>query len=450
MFVICAFLCYYSKVMSKLFKSKTEAWISSAGLAVLAVLFLYWWMHDDAVNIAGHLAALAAVSLFAVVCLRFVPAWLAFWSEENNDRLGDKADAKTLAALFVSFLLLDFVTIVLIHAIRVLVFGDTTSFAEGLRLFLHIDSGYYLNIAQLGYTPDKHLVFYPGYPVLIRLLNFAVGDYLISALILSALFYALSACMLYKLLLLDFPKESALRGVKYLAILPGAFFFAAPMTESLFLFLSISALYLARREKWFPACLLAAYSAFTRSLGVLVFAPLFFEAVKEKNVKHVIMCFIVPLGTLAFLFINYKVTGDAFAFSKIEEEQWSQSLGFFFDTTAFQVDNALADVQQPWFTSALGLWFPNVAWCFAALLLFVFAAKELRPSYTVWFIVYYVFAIGATYLISAPRYLIACAPVYPALTLVAKNKKADAVLTAACIVFALYYLFAFAARWEVF
>ena len=155
------------------FQSKTEAWISSAGLAVLTVLFLYWWMHDDAVNIAGHLAALAAVALFAVVCLRFVPVWLAFWTESSDPTLAEnKADVKTLSAIFISFLLLDFVTIALIHAIRVLVFGDTTSFAEGLKLFLHIDSGYYLNIAQFGYTPDKHLVFYPGYPVLIRLLNF--------------------------------------------------------------------------------------------------------------------------------------------------------------------------------------------------------------------------------------------------------------------------------------
>lgn len=446
--------------MNKLFKTRQEAWISSTGLVILLALFAYWWATDSAVNIAGHLAAVFSVFLFAIVCLRFVPNWIEFWSAGSEfTEISNQPKPNVLIRLFVEFLAIDFLTVYIIHAIRVFAFGDTTSFREGLDLFLHIDAGAYLGIAENGYFFDRNLVFYPGYPLLVRLAGFAIGDWMISGLSVSALFYALSACMLYKLLLLDYSHDEALRAVKYLAILPGAFFFICPMTESLFLFLCLASLFLARTGKWLPACILGAYAAFTRSLGVLVFAPLFFEAVhglkrnrdeKPLWLRRIICCFIVLLGTLAYLFINYRITGDWFAFSKLEEEHWSQSMGFFFDTTAFQIDNALADIQQPWFRNALGLWFPNVAWCFAVLLLMAFAAKKLRASYSVWFICYYVFAIGATYLISAPRYLVACAPVYPALVCVTGNKKTDRVLTVFCLVFAVYYLFAFAARWEVF
>ena len=437
--------------MKKLFKTKQEAIISSIGLVVIFGVFIYWWANDDAVNIAGHVAALCSVVLFTFICLKFVPNWLEFWSKHDEEKaVGAKPKKGILIRIFLAFLAVDALSIVIIHYVRVFVFKDTTTFYEGLKLFLHTDAGAYLGIAESGYAFDRNLVFYPGYPILVSLFNYAINDYMLSGIAVSALFYALSACVLYKLMILDFKHSDAIRAVEYFAILPGAFFFVCPMSESLFFFLCVSSIYLVRSEKWLPACLAGAYCAFTRSLGVLVFAPLFFEAVRNRSLKQILMCFIVPLGTVAYLHINYRVAGDFFAFSKLEEEYWGQSAGLFFDTTAFQIDNALADIQQPWYTNALGLWLPNVAWCFGALLLMCFAAKELRTSYMVWFICYYVIAIGATYLISAPRYLIACVPIYPAIVIVTINKKTRTIMPIICAVFALFYLFAFAARWEVF
>ena len=73
----------------------------------------------------------------------------------------------------------------------------------------------------------------------------------------------------------------------------------------------------------------------------------------------------------------------------------------------------------------------------------------MRPRYVAWFIGYYVVAIGTTWLLSAPRYLIACIPVPLALSIVAKGRKNEIAATVTCAVLALLYLCAFVLRWQV-
>ncbi len=447
-------------------KSKAAIWISAAGIAALTALLINWWVTDSDVNRAGHVAALASFILFVGICLRFVPVWITDWTrKESVSDIETKHDGKKSDELkiFAVFLLIGPAVILIARAVRVAVFKDTVSFLDGLETFLYVDVGYYLDIAEHWYTAVGEnrftLVFYPCFPLLVKGVNLLVGNYLFSAFITADFFYACSALLMYRLLLLDYPRETVLRVIKYLAILPAAFFFVVPQSESLFLFLSISSVYLARKDQWFFAGVTGALAAFTRSLGVLVFIPLFLEAVsgrirhpedRKKWYLRIAAACIVPLGTVLYLLINYQITGNPFAFSNLEAEKWGQSMGLFFDTTAFQIDNALADLQQPWFTNSLGLWLPNVVYCFATLLLMFFAANKIRSGYSAWFIAYYFIAIGATYLISAPRYLVACFPVYPALAEAAGNKKTDRILTVMFLVTAMYYFFAFLAHWEVY
>ena len=76
-----------------------------------------------------------------------------------------------------------------------------------------------------------------------------------------------------------------------------------------------------------------------------------------------------------------------------------------------------------------GLWLPNLAYSFGALGLMAAAAKRLRPSYTAYFLAYFVVAIGATWLLSAPRYLAACFPLALALAALADTRRKDALAT---------------------
>ena len=77
------------------------------------------------------------------------------------------------------------------------------------------------------------------------------------------------------------------------------------------------------------------------------------------------------------------------------------------------------------------------------------AAKNMRASYTAWFIAYYFVAIGATWLLSAPRYLIALLPVPLSVSMAAGTTARDGVITAVSALLAILYLYAFVMRWQV-
>ena len=131
-----------------------------------------------------------------------------------------------------------------------------------------------------------------------------------------------------------------------------------------------------------------------------------------------------------------------------QAEHWSQHLGLFFNTAAYQTERALSSLaDKP--HNFLGLWLPNLLYGFGSLALLAAAAKKLRPSYTAWFIAYFVIAIGATWLLSAPRYLMAM-PVLPAALalLTEKNGAKTAAVVSLTLLWLLYFL-AFLQRWQV-
>src|ERR1700756_1277649 len=95
-----------------------------------------------------------------------------------------------------------------------------------LTLWNWWDTPHYIDIAKKGYsnttTGERYLfiVFFPLYPLLIRLFALSSKNYVLSALIVSNLAYCVSAFYLYRLTLLDYPKEIALRATFYFSIFP--------------------------------------------------------------------------------------------------------------------------------------------------------------------------------------------------------------------------------------
>ena len=75
--------------------------------------------------------------------------------------------------------------------------------------------------------------------------------------------------------------------------------------------------------------------------------------------------------------------------------------------------------------------------------------KQLRASYTAYFISYYIVAIGATWLLSAPRYLASLFPITAALACLSENRRADLILTTLLASCWTLYLAAFVLRWQV-
>ena len=436
-------------------KTRAVIALDALGLAALAALFVLWCVRTPNLTAAGGIAAGCSAALFAAVGLRFVPAWVRFWQREDAAPAVPAQEPEHMAArIFAALLALDLALLVLTWGVRALA-GQPETITQALEFWRCLDSRHYLDIARDGYIAagerDRvvQLVFLPGYPLAVRAVMLLVPSDICAGLLTSAVCFAGAGCVVY------LPHRDAVRALRFLVLAPGCFFFAAPMSESLFLLLTAAALYLARTHRPVLGGLCGAYAAFTRSLGLLLIVPLLWElvhdAVQRRRVdaRQVIGALLVALGFAAYCCINRRVSGNPFQFLIYQREHWNQRTGLFFSTAAYQTDYLLRCLHSGNWRDALGLWLPNLIACFSALILLAKTAPRLRASQTAWFLAYYIIAVGATWLLSAPRYLLVLLPVPLALAQCTQKRTANITLTAVSALAALGYLAAFALRWQV-
>ena len=465
--------------MKQLPKRFSELWISALGLAAVSGAFLQWWGQNPDRALPGLLAALVSLLLYVAVCLRFVPDWMAAWrlspplpDRRLRQRTAEGAEPLHMEwKIFAALLALNGGVLLLVYRVWLAV-GHQGSFKEYLEFWRCLDSGHYLDISRDWYFSDGiwdrvvQLVFLPGYPVLVRLFTVPLRYDLYAGLTVSILAFSGAGAALYRLLRLDYPHATALRAVRYLCLLPGVFFFTAPMSDGLFLLLCCLCLYCVRKGHWFTGCLLGGYAAFTRSLGLTLLVPLVFEAVEQlqsrqwagkqgfsvtlkQALRRILPMLLIPAGFGVYCYICWKVSGNPFQFMIYQRDHWYQRLGWFFNTAAYQTEYALRSFGDNRHTF-YGLWLPNLVFGFGVLALLLFTQKKLRPGYVAWFLVYYFIAYGATWLLSGPRYMIGLIPVPLACALLTEDKDADAILSLSLLALAFLYLIFFVRRWQVF
>ncbi len=324
------------------------------------------------------------------------------------------------------------------------------------QLWLKSDAPHYLGIAEYGYRAIGdarfHIVFFPLYPYLVGVADIIFCNSFLSSLIVSNLALSGACYYIYKLTLVDSDHSSARRSVKYLLLFPVAFFLGVGFSESLFILLIAACLYYARTNKFFLACIIGIFAAFTRMLGIIVIVPILIEALVQTNAfsicktkgiiaaikvswKKWIWILIVPTGTFLYLLINKLVTGDWLTFMVYQREHWYQEFGLFFNNVSTITDMMLtSDVEK-----ALYLWLPELIAIIGVLVVMVFAIRKVRLSYA-WFAIIFFFAtIAPTWLLSAHRYIMSIVPIYFMLAFLTKNKWVDITLTALFII-GLFYM----------
>lgn len=430
---------------------KAQRVICAAGLTVLALLFLLWIGEGNGGTSAEFLAALCCLLLFAALGLRFVPEFFSLWF--GAEKTVSERNGLPSRVLFGIGLLSCLGHLAIAWGIMRYVNHDLTP-ESFLQFWKSADAYHYLCIAEDWYLSEGsidrvvQLVFLPGYPIAVRIVYTVVRNFILSGMLVSILSFCGALCVFYRLLLLDYNEETSLRAVILLCLMPGAFFFVTPMSESLFLLLSVSCLYAARKQKWLLAGLFGALASFTRSLGLLLFAPLFMEMLTEllhgekKGWRGLAALVMIPLGFGAYCLINYLVAGDPFQFMIYQREHWFQELGLFFNTPAYQLRYALGANRD----TLLGLWLPNLVVVYAVLVILILGVKKLRASYTLWAIAYYVVSVGATWLLSAPRYMAVLLTLPMALACLGEKKWARITIYELLSACELYYLTMFVLR----
>lgn len=440
-------------------------WVAACGVAAVLLALALWWRAYPNYAVVPRIAAVVSAALFIAVGLRFAPELVRFWSPREALDANPPAERVPgfLPRLF--FALLGWIALVLLISwpLRWVLTGPV-SFTDALEAWVCGDGVHYLDIARDWYLSEGsidrlvQLVFLPGYPLLIRAAHLLIPDWTVSALAVSALCFAVAGCLLYKLLRLDLEHRAAVRGVALLCLTPGSFFFAAPMSESLFLLCCVGCIYLARTGRWLPACILGGCAAFTRSLGITLAVPLLTELIarcvrgevsRKGAVLRILALALIPAGFGVYCYINYRVAGDPLQFLTYQSEHWSQRLGLFFNSAAYQTEYAISSAaENP--KNLLGLWLPNLTAQALSLGLMIYGAKRMRASYLTWYFVYFCIAIGTTWLLSAPRYLMAFFPAVIALTQLTERKGLRSGVFPALLGLWIVFFLLFLLRWQVY
>jgi hypothetical protein len=136
------------------------------------------------------------------------------------------------------------------------------------------DSVWYLRIATSGYYTRAATAFFPLYPLLIHGGAAVFGSEIVVGALISLGAMLLGLVVLHRLVSLDLGERQARLTVVLVAFFPTAFFLSAIYTESLYLALSVGAIYAARLDRWAWAGALGALAAATRSSGILLLVPL--------------------------------------------------------------------------------------------------------------------------------------------------------------------------------
>lgn len=271
------------------------------------------------------------------------------------------------------------------------------------------DSSWYLDIAQNGYhlrgETIANVVFFPLYPLLIRWTAPLLGGNLVlTGWMLSCLFLFLAVIFLTRLTK-EFHRDidPSLPTVFLLAH-PAAFFLNAVYSESLFLFLSLAAVFFARRRQFLLASICVGFASATRIAGLFLVVVLLIEFVQANGwqalLSHrVLPLALAPLGLLAFLTYHWAEFGDFFLYLKIQTH-FGRDFSFDFSNNTFINPAHLANTIIDFTHTAL------------AVILGIITLLRLRFSYGAYMLFSLGIALSTGSTLAIPRYSMVLFPIY--------------------------------------
>ena len=344
-----------------------------------------------------------------------------------------KNNRKILLNLFLIFLIYEFVIYLLVfltnyHNLRAPL--GNISLVSLVASLVRWDAGHYLTIAMDGYI-YPNMAFFPLYPLLVKFLNFFIGNIILSGLMISWVSLFLAIFFLFKLIVFKFKdKNIAYLSIIFLLIFPFAIFYSTIYTEALFLFLTIAAFYFSEKKNWLLVGLLACLASATRIFGIILF-PVFllvYLADRKFNLKkidkNILFILLAPLGLVFYiLFLQIKF-GDPLIFLKAQKEWATYGVFSMPWRTLFRQFRRVFDFNLLRNVSALG-YFMHVRDFFFWPIFFIcsiFVTKLLGWRYALYNFLT-LLAISFKFpMMSANRYLMVLFPVYILLAVLSKNQ----------------------------
>ncbi|MEO8463105.1 MAG: hypothetical protein ABI555_07820 [Chloroflexota bacterium] len=284
-----------------------------------------------------------------------------------------------------------------------------------LRLWERWDAGHYLEIAKQGYGPptDPALItFFPLTPALVAL-GSRVIEPLAAGMLVAFVATLASSAGIYRLIRLDYGRQTARLGALAISVFPTSFALIAPYSEGVFLAFVVWSFLFARTGRWSAAGVCALLASLARLQGVFLLPALAAEYwLSRRRIDRDAGWLLLGLGgPLIYLGINALTFGDPLFFLSIQKSVFQHTLtapwvvlgDAYIGATAIQAT-------ESWATVYLA---PFVAFVILALtLVWTLVGSERRPSYAIYTAVTFVSFTSLSWPISMPRYLIGVFPMF--------------------------------------
>jgi Mannosyltransferase (PIG-V) len=220
----------------------------------------------------------------------------------------------------------------LVTAVSWLPFGSPPALDKAYESWHRWDTTWYVIIAELGYGYDKRsAAFFPLYPMLVRGVDQVLprGAFE-AALVVSVLTCYAALVMMHRLAYSILGDDPARRTIFYLLAFPTGFYLAAAYNESLFIALSVGALYAMRRRQWWLAGLLGGFASATRLAGVLLMLAFAYEYLRQRGFSprrvrlDALAVALVPVGLAFYALYCWRAFDDPLYFLQMQEN-WFRS-----------------------------------------------------------------------------------------------------------------------------
>ena len=139
-----------------------------------------------------------------------------------------------------------------------------------------------------------------------------------AALIVSALSCWAALTLVHRLTTEMLGPAHGQRVIYYLLAFPTGFYLLAAYNESLFIALSVAALYCMRRGHWWFAGLYASLAGATRLVGVMLALAFAYEYLRQRGWRGIrldaLAVGLVPTGVAAYMYYCYRTFGNPLHF----------------------------------------------------------------------------------------------------------------------------------------
>ncbi|WP_329483066.1 mannosyltransferase family protein [Kribbella sp. NBC_01484] len=214
-----------------------------------------------------------------------------------------------------------------------LLFNRGTDYPNVWRAWLQWDVWHLNAVAEFGYNHGEPsgaplAAFFPGFPVLVRIVSWTGIGYVAAGIVVSAVASAVAGVYLARLAQYQFPE---LKGIGPNAAMiwycaPVGVFLAAGYTEALFCAFAFPGWLAARQGRWGRAAIFVALASTVRVSGIFLAFALVVEFITSKKRDWLSLPWLalpaVPvLGFMAYL---KQIHGSWFAWQQAQEKGWAR------------------------------------------------------------------------------------------------------------------------------